>query len=136
VRSSGGDTIGTTVPGRVIELIDAVRDVTQDVPLGAHFHNTRGSGLASAWAAVTAGVTMLDASAAGLGGCPFAPGASGNIATEELVYLLEDSGIHTGVDLTAAMDAARLAEELVGHAAGSNMLRAGGPPQPLGEPVA
>ena len=128
-----GDTIGTTVPGRVVQLIDAVREVTQGVPLGAHFHNTRGSGLASAWAAVTAGVTMLDASAAGLGGCPFAPGASGNIATEELVYLLENSGIHTGVDLAAAMDAARLAEELIGHAAGSNLVRAGGPSRPLGE---
>jgi hydroxymethylglutaryl-CoA lyase len=68
---------------------------------------------------------MLDASAAGLGGCPFAPGASGNIPTEELVYLLESSGIHTGVDLSAALDAARLAEQLVGHPAGSHLLRAG-----------
>ena len=70
-----------------------------DLPLGAHFHNTRGSGLASAYAAVAAGVTRLDASVGGLGGCPFAPGASGNIATEDLVYLLRDSGIGVDVDL-------------------------------------
>ena len=77
-----------------------------DIPLGAHFHNTRGAGLASAYAAVTAGVTRLDASVGGLGGCPFAPGASGNIATEDLVYLLRDSGIDVDVDLQAAIAAA------------------------------
>jgi len=127
-----GDTIGTTVPGRVISLVESVRAVAPEAPLGVHFHNTRGSGLASAWAAVSAGVTMLDSAAGGLGGCPFAPGASGNIATEELVYLLEDSGVETGIDLDAALDAAALAEELVGHQAGSQLLRAGGPSRPRG----
>lgn len=125
------DTIGTTVPGRVGELIAAVADVTS-IPLGAHFHNTRGTGIASAWAAVQAGVTRLDASAGGLGGCPFAPGASGNIATEELVYMLEESGISTGIDLDAVLDAARLTEQLVGHDVDSNLLRAGGRLRPLG----
>ncbi len=130
-----GDTIGTTVPKRVTDLVHAVRDATNEIPLGAHFHNTRGSGLASAWAAVTAGVTMLDASAGGLGGCPFAPGASGNIATEELVYLLENSGIHTGIDLDASMLAAHTAQDLVGHPVGSNLLTAGGPSRPIKAPA-
>ena len=121
-----GDTIGTTVPGRVTSLLDLVRAGVPGTDVGVHFHNTRGTGIASAWAAVQAGVTRLDASAGGLGGCPFAPGATGNIATEELVYLLEDSGIETGVDLGAALDAARLVETIVGHPADSNLLRAGG----------
>lgn len=119
-----GDTIGTTTPGRTGELIDRVRDVAPDVPLGAHLHDTRGAGLASAWAAYTSGVTRLDASVGGLGGCPFAPGASGNIATEELVYLFEDSGIDTGLDLAACLRAARVAESVVGHDVPSRMLRA------------
>ena len=94
-------------------------------PLGAHFHNTRGSGLASAWAAVNAGVTRLDASVGGLGGCPFAPGASGNIATEDLVYLLTDSGVGVDVDLTPPSTAARVARSVVGHDLPSALLRAG-----------
>ena len=130
------DTIGTAVPGRVVALVDAVRAVCADLPLGAHFHNTRGTGLACAWAALSAGVTMLDASVGGLGGCPFAPGASGNIATEELVYLCEGSGVATGLDLDAVLSAAALAEELVGHASGGNLLRAGGPSRPQGAAAA
>jgi hydroxymethylglutaryl-CoA lyase len=126
------DTIGTASPGRVTDLFSRVRLAGVTVPLGAHFHNTRGAGLACAWAAFQAGVIMLDASTAGLGGCPFAPGASGNIATEELVYLLAESGIATGVSLPKALEAAALAEELVGHPAGSNLLRAGGASRPLG----
>jgi hydroxymethylglutaryl-CoA lyase len=118
------DTIGTAVPGRVMNLIGAVRAALPATPLGAHFHNTRGTGIASAWAAVTAGVRQLDASIGGLGGCPFAPGATGNIATEELVYLLAESGIGTGVDLDRCLEAARLAQELVGHALDSNLVRA------------
>ena len=98
-RLAIADTIGTTTPRRVSDLIARVRPLIGDIPLGAHFHNTRGAGLASAYAAVSAGVTRLDASVGGLGGCPFAPGASGNIATEDLVYLLRDSGIHVDVDL-------------------------------------
>jgi len=124
------DTIGTAVPGRVLDLVGAVRAALPATPLGAHFHNTRGTGLASAWAAVTAGVRQLDASIGGLGGCPFAPGATGNIATEELVYLLAESGIATGVDLDRCLEAARLAEELVGHPLDSNLVRAGGRSRP------
>lgn len=121
-----GDTIGTASPARVFSLVESVRGVTGDLPLGAHFHNTRGTGIASALAAVQAGVVQLDASVGGMGGCPFAPGASGNIATEELVYLLDDAGVSTGVDPDAVLTAARLAQDLVGHPLESNLLRAGG----------
>jgi hydroxymethylglutaryl-CoA lyase len=131
-----GDTIGTTTPVRVWRLFEAVRVAiggapgADPVPLGAHFHNSRGTGIASAFAAVQAGVTQLDASVGGLGGCPFAPGASGNIATEELVYLLDDAGISTGVDLAAVLRAAAVATELVGHPLESNLFRAGGRNRP------
>ena len=124
-RLAIADTIGTTTPRRVTDLIAEVSPLIADIPLGAHFHNTRGAGLASAYAAVTAGVTRLDASVGGLGGCPFAPGAKGNIATEDLVYLLRDSGIHVDVGLDAAIAAARVAERLVGHELPSSLLRAG-----------
>ncbi|MGA5463790.1 hydroxymethylglutaryl-CoA lyase [Mycobacterium sp. NPDC050041] len=124
-RLAIADTIGTTTPKRVADLVAAVRPAAGDVPLGAHFHNTRGAGLASAYAAVTAGITRLDASVGGLGGCPFAPGASGNIATEDLVYLLRDSGIEVDVDLQAAIAAADVARRVVGHDLPSALLRAG-----------
>jgi hydroxymethylglutaryl-CoA lyase len=124
-RIAIADTIGTTSPRRVTDLIAKVRPVIDDLPLGAHFHNTRGTGLASAFAAVSAGVTRLDSSVGGLGGCPFAPGASGNIATEDLVYMLRDSGIGVDVDLQAAIHAASVAQAAVGHPLPSALLRAG-----------
>jgi hydroxymethylglutaryl-CoA lyase len=124
-RLAIADTIGTTTPRRVNDLVALVRHQIGDIPLGAHFHNTRGAGLASAYAAVVAGITRLDASVGGLGGCPFAPGASGNIATEDLVYLLRDSGIGVDVDLQAAIAAARVAQNAVGHGLPSSLLRAG-----------
>lgn len=124
-RLAIADTIGTTTPRRVSDLVALVRPLIGDIPLGAHFHNTRGAGLASAYAAVEAGITRLDASIGGLGGCPFAPGASGNIATEDLVYLLRDSGIGVDVDLEAAIAAARVAQSAVGHDLPSSLLRAG-----------
>jgi hydroxymethylglutaryl-CoA lyase len=124
-RLSIADTIGTTTPGRVTSLIAALRPVIGNVPLGGHFHNTRGAGLASAYAAVSAGVTRLDSSVGGLGGCPFAPGATGNIATEDLVYLLTDSGISVDVDLQAAIAAGDVAKSAVGHDLPSALLRSG-----------
>ena len=124
-RLAIADTIGTTTPRRVSDLVAQVRPLIGDIPLGAHFHNTRGAGLASAYAAVCAGITRLDASVGGLGGCPFAPGASGNIATEDLVYLLRDSGIHVDVDLQAAIAAAEVAQAAVGHELPGALLRAG-----------
>lgn len=125
-----GDTIGTTVPGRVVRLLDAVREACPGVDVGVHFHNTRGAGLAGVLAAVDAGITQLDASVGGLGGCPFAPGASGNIATEEVVYLLEDSGVSTGLDLDAVLLAAGVVEQAVAHSLTSNLFRAGGRSRP------
>ncbi|TDL09887.1 hydroxymethylglutaryl-CoA lyase [Mycolicibacterium obuense] len=124
-RLAIADTIGTATPRRVTELIALLCPLIGDLPLGAHFHNTRGAGLASAYAAIQAGVTRLDASVGGLGGCPFAPGASGNIATEDLVYLLRDCGIGVDVDLDRAIDAARVAQDAVGHELPSALLRAG-----------
>lgn len=124
-RIAIADTIGTTTPRRVTTLVELLRPVVDDLPFGAHFHNTRGAGLASAYAAVTAGIRRLDSSAGGLGGCPFAPGATGNIATEDLVYLLRDSGIGTDVDLRAAIRAAGVARDVVGHDLPSALLRAG-----------
>jgi hydroxymethylglutaryl-CoA lyase len=124
-RLAIADTIGTTTPKRVSDLVALIRPSSGDIPLGAHFHNTRGAGLASAYAAVSAGITRLDAAVGGLGGCPFAPGASGNIATEDLVYLLRDSGIHVDVDLQAAIAAARVAQAAVGHELPGALLRAG-----------
>ncbi|MGB9226516.1 hydroxymethylglutaryl-CoA lyase [Mycobacterium sp.] len=124
-RFSIADTIGTTTPGRVSSLISQLLPVIGDIPLGGHFHNTRGAGLASAYAAVGSGVTRLDASVGGLGGCPFAPGATGNIATEDLVYLLTDSGIDVDVDLLAATAAAAVARSVVGHDLPSALLRTG-----------
>lgn len=124
-RIAIADTIGTATPGRVTSLVDQVGPRIGARPLGAHFHNTRGAGLASAWAAVQAGVTRLDSSIGGLGGCPFAPGASGNIATEDLVYLLHDSGVGVDIDLDAAIAAARVARDAVGHDLPSALLRAG-----------
>ncbi len=127
-----GDTIGTVAPGRVIALLDAVRGAAPGTEIGVHMHDTRGAGLASAWAAIEGGVTRLDSSIGGLGGCPFAPGATGNIATEDLVYLLEESGISTGIDLDQLIVAAGLIESIVGHPVPSHILRVGGRSVPLG----
>ena len=125
-RIALADTIGTTTPAAHRRPdFGEVQAVSDGIPLGAHFHNTRGTGLASAYAAVQSGVTRLDASVGGLGGCPFAPGATGNIATEDLVYMLRDSGIHVDVDLDAAIAAARVAQRAVGHDLPGALLRAG-----------
>jgi hydroxymethylglutaryl-CoA lyase len=127
-----GDTIGTVTPRRTIELLDAVRDAAPGLPLGAHFHDTRGTGQANALAALLAGVTQFDASVGGLGGCPFAPGASGNIATEELVYWLTDAGVDTGIDLDDVLRAAAVTRDAVGHELPSSLFRAGGRSAPRG----
>jgi hydroxymethylglutaryl-CoA lyase len=86
------DTIGVGAPAQVVEVVERVREAVPGIPLRCHFHNTRNTGIANAYAAVAAGVTTLDASLGGIGGCPFAPAATGNIPTEDLVYMLERSG--------------------------------------------
>ncbi|WP_120219766.1 hydroxymethylglutaryl-CoA lyase [Sphingopyxis sp. FD7] len=100
------DTIGVGVPAQVAEVVGRVREAIGGVPVRVHFHNTRGTGIANVWAAVQEGVATVDASLGGLGGCPFAPGAAGNVATEDVVYMLENSGFGTGLDLPRAVDAA------------------------------
>src|SRR5207344_2417475 len=118
-------TTGMATPSRVIELVGETYLRHPDVALNLHFHNTRGTGLANVLTALQLGVDDFDASVGGLGGCPYAPGATGNIATEELVHMVEDMGVATGIDLAAMTDVARLAETLVGHTLPSRVLRAG-----------
>ncbi len=94
------DTIGVANPAHVARLVALVRKEIAPLPVRVHFHNTRGTGLANVWAAIEAGATVVDAAIGGLGGCPFAPGAAGNVATEDVAYMLERSGIGTGLDLS------------------------------------
>ncbi len=122
---SFGDTTGMATPRRVRDLVGGFRSRHPDIPLNLHFHNTRGTGLANVLAALELGVDDFDASVGGLGGCPYAPGATGNIATEELVHMVEDMGVATGVDLGAMIDAAAEAERIVGRELPSQVLRAG-----------
>ena len=122
---SFGDTTGMATPSRVTRLVGGFRSMHPDVPLNLHFHNTRGTGLANVLAALELGVVDFDASVGGLGGCPYAPGATGNVASEELVHMVEDMGVDTGVDLEALIDAAATAERLVGRTLPSQVLRAG-----------
>lgn len=124
-RVAFGDTTGMATPRGVVELVDAVRNHHPDLPILLHFHNTRGTALANVLAALQLGVTEFDASVGGLGGCPYAPGASGNLATEELVHMLDDMGIATGVDLQKLLEVAVLAQRLVGRQLPSAILRAG-----------
>lgn len=122
------DTIGVGVPAQVHTIVGGLRDVVADVPLRIHLHNTRNTGYANAVAAVEEGVSALDASVGGIGGCPFAPAATGNIATEDLVYLLERSGEPTGLDLQKLSDAAVWVGERLGRQVPGLLSRAGGFP--------
>jgi hydroxymethylglutaryl-CoA lyase len=124
-RVAFGDTTGMATPRRVRDVVGLVRARQPDIPLLLHFHNTRGTALANILTALELGVTEFDASVGGLGGCPYAPGATGNVATEEVVHMLHDMGLDTGVDLGALIDAARLAQEIVGRELPSGVLRAG-----------
>lgn len=109
------DTIGVAVPSQVAAMVGRVRAAVGGLPVRVHFHNTRGTGLANVWAAVGEGATTVDASLGGLGGCPFAPGAAGNVPTEDVVYMLERGGIATGLDLPAIVDAARWFAGIMGR---------------------
>lgn len=109
------DTIGVANPRQVFEILTSVREAHPDVTFGAHFHDTRGLALANVVAALEAGITSFDAALGGLGGSPYAPGAGGNVATEDLVYMFGEMGIETGIDLDKLMDASDLLERLVGH---------------------
>lgn len=108
------DSIGVGVPAQVTEMVREVKQIAPDVPLRFHFHNTRNTGLANAMAAVEAGVDSLDASIAGIGGCPFAPAATGNIPTDDLLYMLDRTGVHTGVDLEQIIEISHWLEQQLG----------------------
>jgi len=124
-RVAFGDTTGMATPRRVLDLLDKVRPKHPRKPMLLHFHNTRGTALANILTALQYGISEYDASIGGLGGCPYAPGATGNVATEEVVHMLHDMGIDTGIDLAALLDAARLAQEIVGRELPSGVLKAG-----------
>jgi len=125
-----GDTIGAATPAEVVALFDLL---TGDLPLdalAAHFHDTRGTALANVLAALACGIGTIDASAGGLGGCPFAPGASGNLATEDLLYMLHGMGVETGIDLPTVVRASRVVAGLLDHPLRSRYLQGGSPGLP------
>jgi isopropylmalate/homocitrate/citramalate synthase len=119
------DTIGVGMPGQVRQLVYPV--ATCGVPVGVHLHDTRNTAVVNAFAAMEAGATVFDASVGGVGGCPFAPGATGNVATEDLVYLFHREGIDTGIDLDALIAVARWLPEILGHPVTGSVQRAGAP---------
>jgi len=116
------DTIGVATPRRVQRLVERISILGK--PVGAHLHNTRNTGYASAWGALAGGATLLDASVGGLGGCPFSPQATGNIATEDLVWQLEREGVQTGIDVDALIAVSRWLEELLGRRLEGSLYRA------------
>lgn len=123
------DTIGVGVPSQVTELVARIREAVPGVSLRCHFHNTRNTGLANAYAAVEAGVSTLDASIGGVGGCPFAPAATGNIPTEDVLYMLSRMGVSTGVDVDAVIATGRWLQDQLGRPIPGMLIKAGNFPQ-------
>ena len=109
------DTIGVGNPAQVTRLVNRVRGVIAPIPVRVHFHNTRGTGLANVWAAIEAGARVVDAALGGLGGCPFAPGAAGNVCSEDVVYMLGRAGIATGMDLEKLIAASAWLSGIMGR---------------------
>jgi hydroxymethylglutaryl-CoA lyase len=107
------DTIGVADPAHVARLVARVRQAINPLPVRVHFHNTRGTGLANVWAAVSEGASVVDAAIGGLGGCPFAPGAAGNVSSEDVVYMLERAGVETGMDLGRLVQASQWLSEVM-----------------------
>lgn len=122
------DTIGVGNPVHVTRLIAGVKEAVGRIPIRMHFHNTRGTGLANVWAAIEAGASTIDASIGGLGGCPFAPGAAGNVATEDVQYMLERAGIETGLDLTKLIEANAWLSPIMGKELPAMVAKSGGFP--------
>ncbi len=125
VEVSLADTIGVANPAHVARLVGRVREVIAPIPVRVHFHNTRGTGLANVWAAIEAGATVVDAAIGGLGGCPFAPGAAGNVCSEDVVYMLERAGIVTGMDLEKLIATNAWMSEIMGKTLPGMVGRAG-----------
>lgn len=119
------DTIGVAVPAQVRALVRAVAEAIAPIPLRIHCHDTRNTGIANIWAAVEAGAAVVDTSLGGLGGCPFAPGAAGNVATEDALYMLHNSGVDTGLELAKATDASRWLSTVMGKTLPSKVAMAG-----------
>jgi hydroxymethylglutaryl-CoA lyase len=119
-----GDTIGVGTPRQVRDVISRVLAEIPAPEVAVHFHDTRGTALANILVSIELGITTVDAALGGLGGCPYAPGASGNVATEDVVYMLEGMGVTTGIDLDKLIDCSRLASSLVGHEMPSKYYRA------------
>ena len=124
-----GDTIGTAAPSQVTRLIDAVRTTLPDITIVLHFHNTRGMSLTNVQAGIAAGIDRYESALGGVGGCPFAPGATGNVASEDLVHFLHLEGHQTGVDLTRLIEAGHWFETLLDRQLPAHLLRA----KPVGE---
>ena len=120
-----GDTTGMANPRQVREFFATARDTLPDVERTAHFHNTRGQGLANVLAALEEGVSSFESAFGELGGCPVPPGSTGNISTEDLVSMLHEMGVETGVDLNRLIEASQAAQELLGRSLGAHVLRAG-----------
>jgi hydroxymethylglutaryl-CoA lyase len=125
------DTIGVAGPRDVEKLVVSVREAIRPIPVRVHFHNTRNTGLANVWAAVNAGAAVVDASMGGIGGCPFAPRATGNVPTEDVVYMLERSGYDTGLDLDALIESASWLRERMGREIPGMVSKAGAFPRSL-----
>lgn len=123
------DTIGVGTPAQVFKMFSALKEALPDMTFRAHFHNTRNTGIANAWAAYQAGVRIFDSSVGGLGGCPFAPNATGNIGTEDLLYMLERSNIETGVSLDKIIALSASIEPILGRLTPAMVSKAGGFPQ-------
>ncbi len=121
------DTIGVAVPAEVSALVGAVRQAVAPLPVRVHFHNTRGTGIANVWAAVEAGAGVVDGSIGGLGGCPFAPGAAGNVASEDVAWMLERSGVRAGLDVAKLVEAARWLGGVMGKEMPSMLAKVGAP---------
>ncbi len=124
-----GDTIGVAVPAQVLDVAEAVAAVIAEADLRMHFHDTRNTGVANVYAALTAGVTIVDASVGGAGGCPFAPDATGNVATEDVLYALNRMGVSTGIDLEATIATGRWLGKQLGRNLPAALGRAGGFPR-------
>jgi hydroxymethylglutaryl-CoA lyase len=129
------DTIGVASPGEVSSLVERVATAIKPVPVRVHFHNTRNTGLANVWAAVQAGAKTVDASLGGIGGCPFAPRATGNVPTEDVAYMLQRSGYRTGLDLDRLIASARWLGNAMGRDVPGMLNRAGAFPKPLPESI-
>ena len=130
------NSIGVGVPSQITDLLGAIQTIAPDLPIRCHFHNTRNTGLANAQAALEAGVASLDASIGGIGGCPFAPAATGNIPTDDLLYMLDRSGVHTGVSLEKIIEASNWLQDQLGRSVPAMLPKAGIFPQGTGQSFA